>query len=67
MRVSVEIDEGMLTALRELTGERKMSPAINRAVSEFVRRQQVGKFGRLLREGAFDYPLTNEQLETLDR
>ena len=67
MRVSVEIDVETLTALRRLTGEKKMSPAISRAVSEFVRRQQVRNFGRLLREGAFDYPLTNEQLETLDR
>ena len=67
MRVSVEIDVGTLTALRRLTGEKKMRPAISRAVSEFVRRQQVRTFGRLLREGAFDYPLTNDQLETLDR
>ena len=67
MRVSVEIDEATLTALRQLTGEKKMSPAISRAVSEFVRRQRVREFGRLLREDAFDYPLTNEQLETLDR
>ena len=44
-----------------------MSPAISRAVSEFVRRQRVREFGRLLREDAFDYPLTNEQVEKLDR
>ncbi|MCH2251660.1 MAG: hypothetical protein MK365_00710 [Vicinamibacterales bacterium] len=56
-----------MAALRKLTGEKKMSPAIGRAVSEFIRRQRVREFGRLLREGAFDYPLTNEQVETLDR
>ncbi len=44
-----------------------MSPVINRTVSEFVRRQRVREFGRLLREDAFDYPLTNEQVEKLDR
>ena len=67
MRVSVEIDEATLNALRRLTGERKMSPAISRAVTEFVRRQHVREFGRLMREGAFDYPLTNDEVESEDR
>ena len=67
MRVSVEIDDATMAALRKLTGEKKMSPAIGRAVSEFIRRQRVREFGRLLREGAFDYPLSNEQVEPLDR
>lgn len=44
-----------------------MSPAIGRAVTEFVRRQRVREFGRLLREGAFDYPLTNDDIESADR
>ncbi len=43
-----------------------MSPAISRAVTEFVRRQRVREFGRLLREDAFDYPLTNDQVESAD-
>ena len=67
MRVSVEIDESTLNDLRRLTGERKMSPAISRAVTEFVRRERVSEFGRLLREGAFDYPLTNDEIESADR
>ena len=67
MRVSVEIDESTLNELRRLTGERKMSPAIGRAVTEFVRRQHVREFGRLLPEGAFDYPLTNDDIEAADR
>ncbi len=67
MRVSVEIDESTLQELRRLTGEKKMSPAIGRAVTEFVRRQQVKEFGRLMREGAFDYPLTNDEVESEDR
>lgn len=66
MRVSVEIDESTLNDLRRLTGEEKMSPAIRRAVTEFVRRQRVREFGRLLREGAFDYPLTNDEIESED-
>ncbi len=45
----------------------KVSPAIRRAVTEFVRWQRVREFGRLLREGAFDYPLTNDEIESEDR
>ena len=67
MRVSVEIDESTLHELRRLTGEKKMSPAISRAVTEFVRRQRVREFGQLMREGAFDYPLTNDEVESEDR
>ena len=67
MRVSVEIDESTGNELRRLTGERKMSPAISRAVTEFVRRERVREFGRLLREGAFNYPLTNDEIESEDR
>ena len=67
MRVSVEIDESTLNDLRRLTGEEKMSPAIRRAVTEFVRRQRVREFGRLLRGDAFDYPLTNDEIESEDR
>lgn len=67
MRVSVEIDDATMEAVLRLTGERKKSPAISRAVSEFVRRQRVREFGRLLREGAFDYPVTNEEVEARDR
>lgn len=52
--------------LHRLPGERKMSPAISRAVTEFLRRQRVREFGRLLREGAFDYPLTNDEIESAD-
>lgn len=44
-----------------------MSPAISRAVTEFVRRQHLREFGRLMREGAFDYPWTNDEIESEDR
>ena len=66
MRVTVEIDAASLPALRRLTAGRGMSPAIT-AVTEFVRRQRVREFGRLLREGAFDYPLTKDEVESEDR
>jgi hypothetical protein len=63
VRVTVDIDEAILDELTALTGEKKMSPAINKAVTEFVKRKKARQFGRMLREGAFDYELTNDDIE----
>jgi hypothetical protein len=46
-----------------LTGEKKKSPALAKAAAEFVARRKAEEFGRLLREGAFDYPQTNDEVE----
>ena len=56
MRISVDIDEAVLKEVMVLTGEKNKSPALAKAVTEFVRRQKAREFGRLIREGAFDYP-----------
>ena len=56
MRISVDIDDQVLKDVMALTGEKSKSPALARAVTEFVRRQRAREFGRLIREGAFDYP-----------
>lgn len=56
MRISVEIDDAILDEVMALTGERNKSPALARAVTEFVRRAKAREFGRLIREGAFEYP-----------
>ena len=66
MRITVDIDESVLQELAKITGERKRSPAVSRAVTEFVRRNKAKEFGQLLREGAFDYPSTNEEIEQHD-
>lgn len=67
MRITVDIDEATLSDLAKITGEKKMSPAVAKAVAEFVKRRKAKEFGRLLREGAFDYDLTNEEVERQDR
>lgn len=56
MRISVEVDEATLDAVMVLTGESRKSPALAKAITEFVRRRQAKEFGRLIRESAFDYP-----------
>lgn len=55
MRITVDIDEAILADLLEITGDKNKSPAVARAVTEFVRRKKAKEFGRLIREGAFDY------------
>lgn len=56
MRISVDIDKTTLEAVMSLTGERNKSPALAKALVEFVNRRKAKEFGRLIREGAFDYP-----------
>ncbi len=56
MRISVEIDEAILRDAMDLTGENNRSPALAKAVTEFVRRRKAREFGKLIRAGAFDYP-----------
>jgi len=67
MRITVDIDEAVLDELVRLMGEKKKSPAVSKAVVEYVKRSKARELGRLLREGAFDHPLTNEETEQLDR
>ncbi len=63
MRITVDIDEAILKDLARITGESKKSPAVAKAVTEFVNRKKAKEFGTLLREGAFDYPATNDAIE----
>ncbi|MCP5518483.1 MAG: type II toxin-antitoxin system VapB family antitoxin [Verrucomicrobiales bacterium] len=67
MRITVEIDDEIVDDLVKITGESKKSPAVAKAVEEFVKRRKAREFGRMLREGFFDYPLTNEEIEAQDR
>mgnify|MGYP003339499755 CR=1 FL=1 len=50
MRISVEIDEALLGEVMELTGEKNKSPALAKAVEQFVLRAKAREFGRLIRE-----------------
>ena len=63
MRITVDIEDAVLEELSKITGESKKSPAIAKAVTEYVKRQKAKEFARLLREGDFDYSTTNEEVE----
>jgi hypothetical protein len=63
MRMSVEIEEETLDELSKITGITKGSPAVAFAVRDFVNRKRAKAFGKMLREGKFDYPATNDEIE----
>lgn len=63
MRITVDLEKSVIDELVIITGEKKMSPAVTKAVTEYLKRQKARQFGRMLREGAFDYPVTNDELE----
>jgi len=56
MRITVDIEADVLDELMKITGDKNKSPAVAKAVTEFVRRKQAREFGRMIREGVFDYP-----------
>ena len=56
MRITVDIEDDVLAESLKITGDKNKSPAVARAVTEFVRRKQAREFGRMIREGVFDYP-----------
>ena len=59
----MEIEDESLEELSRITGQDKKSPAVAFAVSEYIKREKAKEFGKLLREGAFDYPATNDEIE----
>ncbi len=61
MRITVDIEEDVLETLMKITGDKNKSPAVSKAVTEFVRRTQAREFGRMIREGVFDYPAPSQQ------
>lgn len=64
--MTIDLDEATLDALLKVTGIKKNSPAVAFAVRDFLNRRKARDFGRMLREGAFDYPATNEEVEKRD-
>ncbi len=56
MRITVDIEEDVLAELLKITGDKNKSAAVARAATDFVRRKQAREFGKMIREGVFDYP-----------
>lgn len=63
MRVSVELEEGLVKEIMELTGESKMSAGIAKAAEMFVNRKKAVGIIRSLREHPLNYAHTNDEIE----
>lgn len=65
MRITIEIDENNLSEILKATGEKKKSPAIRRALEEYVAERKKKNFLRKVIQGQSDYGLSNQELEAL--
>ena len=65
MRLTVDIPDDVLEELSRILDEKKRSPAVAKAVAEFVRREKARDFAQWLRKGEFNYPKTNDEVEKL--
>ena len=66
MRITVDIEASELRRIQKVTGQKKMSPAVSRALSEFLKLQERQKFIERALSGQTDFTLTNEELEARD-
>ncbi len=68
MKFTVDMEAETLEKLMALTGINKKGPAVVKAACEYLKREMAREFGRKVMDGEFeDYPLTNEQIEQVDR
>lgn len=63
MRITVEIDEATLRAIKKRTKIDKNSPAISFVVSDWIRQKKRRAFLDKVLAGQTDYGMTNEELE----
>ncbi len=67
MRVSVDLDLKTLKEIFLITGEKKKSPAIAKALQELLRLRRLQDFSDRILTGHYNYPLTNKQIEKQDQ
>lgn len=48
---------------RRITGQNKKGSAVASTMNESIKREKAKEFGKLLREGTFNYPATNDEVE----
>jgi hypothetical protein len=66
MRITFDIDANDLKKIQRITGQKKKSPAISRALADFLRMRQRQAFIEKALAGQTDYALTNDDLEARD-
>ena len=63
MRITVEIDDKTIAKVQKLTGIKKKSPAISKALTEYCLVERKHKLIAKVMEGKTDYSTSNEELE----
>jgi Arc/MetJ family transcription regulator len=66
MRTTLDIDEKTLEEVQRVTGIRKKSPALARAVGEYLKESKRKVFLKKVAEGRTDYSTANKDLESRD-
>ena len=66
MRITLEIDAAELKQIQKATGLKKKSPAVSRALSDYLKMQQRQQLIERALAGKTDFALTNEELEARD-
>ena len=66
MRITFEIDANELRQIQKITGQKKKSPAISRALADFLRMRQKDAFIAKALAGQTNCALTNQELEAKD-
>jgi hypothetical protein len=66
MRITFDIDVNDLKQIQKITGQKKKSPAINRALADYLRMRERRAFIEKVLAGRTNYALTNEELEARD-
>lgn len=63
MRITIEIDAPALKQIQRHTGQKKKSPAVSQALTEYLRMRERQQFIDKVLAGETDYSLTNDELE----
>ena len=68
MKFTVDIEDSVVESLMRVTGINKKGPAVSKAATEFLKREMSREFATRVMAGEFeDYPLTNDELEGVER
>jgi Arc/MetJ family transcription regulator len=63
MRLTVDIDDNELARLQKATGIKKKSPAVKKAVDDYLYNLERRRFLQRVCEGRTDYSTSNDEIE----
>lgn len=63
MRITIDIDAKTIQSIQHLTGLNKKSPAIGKALRDYLHDAKKRRLIQCVMEGKSDYSTTNEELE----